>query len=154
MTRHNHAADHVQKSAIIGLTRALAVEGAPHNILVNVIAPNAGTNMTKSILSDDVAALFLPAHVAPIVSALASHVTPASITGGVYETGSGWFGNTRWEVLRGKTSLTKDAGFDDVAASLEKIEASPKSYPRTVEENLALFKAQAPKVWPQRSSLT
>ncbi|KAM0331294.1 hypothetical protein ACHAQA_002964 [Verticillium albo-atrum] len=124
------------KSAIIGLTRALALEGASHNILVNVIAPNAGTNMTKTILSDEVAKLFLPAHVAPLISALTSHVTPSNITGGVYEVGSGWFGKTRWEVLQG------NSGADDVAARLPSPATSPKSYPSSIEENLAVFRQQ------------
>jgi multifunctional beta-oxidation protein len=100
--------------------------------------------MTKTILSDDIAALFLPSHVAPIVSALASHTTPANITGGVYETGSGWVGQTRWEVQKGSVkSLTN---IEDVAASLAKLESAPKSYPKTVEENLALFRQGEPKV--------
>jgi multifunctional beta-oxidation protein len=37
------------KSAIIGLTKTLAIEGARYNIKVNVIAPSAGTAMTKTI---------------------------------------------------------------------------------------------------------
>jgi multifunctional beta-oxidation protein len=39
------------KSAIIGLTRTLAIEGARYNIKVNCIAPSAGTAMTKTIWS-------------------------------------------------------------------------------------------------------
>ncbi|KAM0275044.1 hypothetical protein ACHAQH_007605 [Verticillium albo-atrum] len=129
------------KSAIIGLTRALALEGAKHNILVNVIAPNAGTNMTKTILSDEVSRLFQPAHVAPIVSALASHVTPPSISGGVYEAGSGWFGHTRWEVVKGHPAEIKS--FDDAAALFSNLESSAKFYPSTIEANIAVFRPQA-----------
>ncbi|CRK19572.1 hypothetical protein BN1723_014438 [Verticillium longisporum] len=134
------------KSAIIGLTRALALEGAKHNILVNVIAPNAGTNMTKSILSDEVSKLFQPAHVAPIVSALASHVTAPSISGGVFEAGSGWFGNTRWEVLKGQSKEVKS--LDEAASLISSLTDSPKSYPTTIEANIGLFNQQdgAPKL--------
>ncbi|KAM0596827.1 hypothetical protein ACHAP1_004536 [Verticillium nonalfalfae] len=134
------------KSAIIGLTRALALEGAKHNILVNVIAPNAGTNMTKTILSDEVSKLFQPAHVAPIVSALASHVTAPSISGGVFEAGSGWFGNTRWEVLKGQSKEVKS--LDEAANLISSLKDSSKSYPTTIEANIALFNQQdgAPKL--------
>lgn len=37
------------KAAIIGFTKALAVEGRKYNILSNVIAPSAGTAMTQTI---------------------------------------------------------------------------------------------------------
>ncbi|KAK0385564.1 hypothetical protein NLU13_6743 [Sarocladium strictum] len=133
------------KSSIIGFTRALAREGAPHNILVNVIAPNAGTNMTKTILSDEVSRLFQPAHVAPIVSALASHTTPSTVTGGVYEAGSGWFGKTRWEVTQGPfQAVTGGQETDKLASVVSSLSSSSsKSYPSTVEEHRALFQQAA-----------
>jgi multifunctional beta-oxidation protein len=37
------------KAAIIGFTKALAIEGRKYNILSNVLAPSAGTAMTKTI---------------------------------------------------------------------------------------------------------
>lgn len=37
------------KSAIIGFTRTLAIEGKKYNILANVLAPSAGTAMTQTI---------------------------------------------------------------------------------------------------------
>lgn len=37
------------KAAIIGLTRAVAIEGRKYNILANVLAPSAGTAMTQTI---------------------------------------------------------------------------------------------------------
>lgn len=38
------------KSAILGLTKTLAIEGKKYNILANCIAPNAGTAMTRTIV--------------------------------------------------------------------------------------------------------
>jgi multifunctional beta-oxidation protein len=38
------------KSAIIGLTKTLSIEGAKYNIMANCIAPNAGTAMTRTIV--------------------------------------------------------------------------------------------------------
>jgi len=37
------------KAAIMGFTKALAVEGRKYNILSNVLAPSAGTAMTQTI---------------------------------------------------------------------------------------------------------
>lgn len=37
------------KSAIIGFTKAIAIEGKKYNILANVLAPSAGTAMTQTI---------------------------------------------------------------------------------------------------------
>ena len=38
------------KCGILGFSRALAREGARYNIYVNTIAPNAGTNMTRTVM--------------------------------------------------------------------------------------------------------
>jgi len=37
------------KAAIIGFTRAIAIEGRKYNILANVLAPSAGTAMTQTV---------------------------------------------------------------------------------------------------------
>jgi multifunctional beta-oxidation protein len=37
------------KAAIIGFTRAIAIEGKKYNIFANVLAPSAGTAMTQTI---------------------------------------------------------------------------------------------------------
>jgi multifunctional beta-oxidation protein len=42
------------KLALVGFTKALAREGQKNNILVNVIAPTAGTAMTKTIMPEEV----------------------------------------------------------------------------------------------------
>ncbi|CAI4210603.1 unnamed protein product [Parascedosporium putredinis] len=84
------------KAGILGFSRALALEGAKYNIYVNTIAPNAGTAMTKTILPEELVQAFKPDYVAPLVLALASDKVP-NPTGGLYEVGSGWIGQTRWQ---------------------------------------------------------
>jgi multifunctional beta-oxidation protein len=83
------------KSAIIGLTKTLAIEGARYNIKVNVIAPSAGTAMTKTIWPPEMVEMFKPDYVAPIVGFLTSDDCP--VTGTIYEVMAGWAAQVRWE---------------------------------------------------------
>ncbi|KAL6228847.1 hypothetical protein BDW75DRAFT_246266 [Aspergillus navahoensis] len=92
------------KSAIMGLTSALAQEGKALNILVNAIAPQAGTQMTASLLTEKLLDLLKPDYVAPIVALLASDHLEG--TGGVYEAGSGWFAATRLQASGGYSAET------------------------------------------------
>ncbi|RQM07948.1 hypothetical protein DH86_00000833 [Scytalidium sp. 3C] len=85
------------KCGILGFSRALAREGAKYNIYVNTIAPNAGTAMTRTILPDELVQAFKPEYIAPLVVALSSDKVPKPPTGGLFETGSGWVGRTRWQ---------------------------------------------------------
>jgi len=85
------------KLGILGFSRALAREGAKYNINVNTIAPNAGTNMTRSIMPEEMVQAFKPEQVAPLVVALCSDKVPKPPTGGLFEVGSGWHARTRWQ---------------------------------------------------------
>ena len=85
------------KLGILGFSRALAREGAKYNIFVNTVAPNAGTNMTRSIMPEEMVQAFKPEQVAPMVVALCSDKVPAPPTGGLFEVGSGWHARTRWQ---------------------------------------------------------
>ncbi|KAI9670983.1 MAG: hypothetical protein M1831_005068 [Alyxoria varia] len=84
------------KCAILGFSRALALEGAKHNINVNTIAPNAGTAMTRTIMPEDMVQAFKPWYVAPLVALLCSDSAPDK-TGKLYEVGSGWQAETHWQ---------------------------------------------------------
>ncbi|MCJ1471090.1 bifunctional hydroxyacyl-CoA dehydrogenase/enoyl-CoA hydratase fox2 [Pseudocyphellaria aurata] len=85
------------KLGILGFSRALAREGAKYNVFVNTIAPNAGTNMTRSIMPEEMIKAFNPDQIAPIVVALSSDEIPNPPTGGLFEVGSGWHARTRWQ---------------------------------------------------------
>lgn len=84
------------KLGILGFSRAIAREGAKYNIFVNTIAPNAGTNMTRTIMPEEMVQAFKPDYVAPLVVALCSDKVPDP-TGGLFEVGSGWQARTRWQ---------------------------------------------------------
>ncbi|KKK18606.1 hypothetical protein P175DRAFT_0524524 [Aspergillus ochraceoroseus IBT 24754] len=110
----NYAAAN-QKLGILGFSRTLALEGAKYNIKVNTIAPNAGTNMTRTIMPEEMVQAFKPDYVAPLVVLLCSENAPEPFsTKGLFECGSGWFGRTRWQRTGGHgfpvdVSLTPEA---------------------------------------------
>lgn len=85
------------KCGILGFSRALAREGAKYNIYVNTIAPNAGTAMTRTIMPEEMVNAFKPDYVAPAVLLLLSDKVPAPATGRLFEVGSGWVAETRWQ---------------------------------------------------------
>lgn len=115
------------KCGILGFSRALAREGKKYNIFVNTIAPNAGTNMTRSIMPEEMVQAFKPDYVVPVVLIMASDKMPGEPTGRLFESGSGWAGETRWQRSGGaqfpinkqltpetvKASWSKIANFDD-----------------------------------------
>ncbi|KAK4629172.1 Peroxisomal hydratase-dehydrogenase-epimerase [Fulvia fulva] len=85
------------KCGILGFSRALAREGKKYNIFVNTIAPNAGTNMTRSVMPEEMVQAFKPDYVVPVVLIMASDKMPSEPTGRLFESGSGWVGETRWQ---------------------------------------------------------
>ncbi|KAH9829066.1 multifunctional beta-oxidation protein-like protein [Teratosphaeria destructans] len=102
------------KCGILGFSRALAREGKKYNIYVNTIAPNAGTAMTATIMPEELVQAFKPDYIAPLVLALSSDKVPEPATGRLFETGSGWVGETRWQRSGGvgfpvDVSLTPEA---------------------------------------------
>lgn len=52
--------------------------------------------MTRTIMPEEMVQAFKPDYIAPVVVALCSDKVPDP-TGGLYEVGSGWVGQTRWQ---------------------------------------------------------
>lgn len=88
------------KLGIVGLANTLAIEGKSKNILVNTIAPVAGTRMTATIMPPDLVEKLNPEYVAPLVAFLAHESNET--TGRIFEVGGGWVACTRRERTRGK----------------------------------------------------
>ena len=84
---HGQSAYSAAKSAVIGLMRALALEGQRHQVCVNVIAPYGYSQMTAPYMNERMATRFDPALVAPLVSWLCSEA--CTLNGEVLVSGAG-----------------------------------------------------------------
>ena len=87
------------KLGLHGLSQTLAMEGKKSNILVNTIAPIAGSRLTETILPPALVEQLKPEFVTPLVVKLCDEHTRES--GGLYEVGAGWMGKLRWERSKG-----------------------------------------------------
>ncbi|KAI0028864.1 peroxisomal hydratase-dehydrogenase-epimerase [Vararia minispora EC-137] len=117
------------KAAIIGLTKTLAIEGKKYNILVNVIAPSAGTAMTMTICLISWLQLWATSQVqvcAPIVLRWANgahhEVDNEDTSGGLFEVSGGWAAQVRWQLAGGHGfSVKKTLTPEDIKAKWPKI---------------------------------
>jgi NAD(P)-dependent dehydrogenase (short-subunit alcohol dehydrogenase family) len=75
------------KAAVIGMVRALAIEGRRHGVRVNAIAPYGYSQMTAPYMSGETAATFDPQRVAPLVAWLAGAC--CNVSGDVLVCGGG-----------------------------------------------------------------
>jgi len=87
------------KLGLFGLTQTLAIEGASKNILVNTVAPTAGSRLTATVLPPEVVQALKPEYVTPAVVLLSHEGCPVS--GKLFEVGGGWVSQTRWEQTQG-----------------------------------------------------
>ncbi|MDP3816549.1 SDR family oxidoreductase [Pseudomonas sp.] len=87
------------KSALLGLGRTLALEGARNNIFTNVIAPIAGSRLTETIWPEEVLKATSPDYVVPLAVKLCAE--DSTENGGVFEVGASWFAKIRTERSQG-----------------------------------------------------
>ena len=87
------------KLGLVGLAQTLALEGASRNILVNAVAPTAGSRLTETVLPKAVTEALKPEYVTPAVVLLAHE--DSATTGRLFEVGGGWICETRWEQTEG-----------------------------------------------------
>ncbi|WWC89694.1 uncharacterized protein L201_004619 [Kwoniella dendrophila CBS 6074] len=83
------------KAALIGLARSLAIEGSRSGILVNCIAPRAGTAMTATVWPKELMEAMKAEYVAPVVGYLSSEA--CQDTGTLYEAFGGYAAQVRWQ---------------------------------------------------------
>lgn len=108
------------KLGLYGLTQTLAIEGAKKNVLVNAIAPVAGSRMTETILPAEVVTALKPEFITPLVVKLCDENNEES--GGLYEVGAGWIAKLQWERTQGaKFSPAEGFSAEDVADNWDTI---------------------------------
>ena len=100
------------KLAVFGLAQTLAIEGASRNILVNTIAPTAGSRLSATVLPQDVIDALKPEYVTPAVLFLTHDACLE--TGKLFEVGGGWVSQTRWEQTQGHF-FKEDFSVEDLA---------------------------------------
>ncbi len=87
------------KMGVVGLMNALKEEGKKYDVLVNTIAPVAGTRMTESILPEEAMAALTPEFVTAAVAYLCSDACTA--TGDIIEAGAGYYAKAQIVEARG-----------------------------------------------------
>jgi NAD(P)-dependent dehydrogenase (short-subunit alcohol dehydrogenase family) len=105
------------KSAMVGLGRTLALEGANKGIKVNIISPGAATAMTAAVLPEHLHEPMSPDRVAPMVAYLC-HETCA-VTGEIFFASAGRY--ARNIVVETVGYRNPDATIEDVAARIDTI---------------------------------
>jgi 3-hydroxyacyl-CoA dehydrogenase/3a,7a,12a-trihydroxy-5b-cholest-24-enoyl-CoA hydratase len=120
------------KLGLHGFAQTLALEGKKRNIIVNTIAPTAGSRMTETVMPPALVAALVPDLVSPLVARLVHESNED--TGGLYEVGGGFFAKLRWERSSGKTfRLGRAVAIEDVDAAWPEITQFDKSsHPETI----------------------
>jgi len=128
------------KMGLVGLAKALALEGAKYDIKINVIAPVAYTRMTADLLPPELAERLGPQFVSPLVCYLAH--AECSASGQVYSVAGGRV--ARVLVAEGPGWLKKGAlRAEDVRDAWDQINADqPQVVPASAgEQTEVLFRA-------------
>ena len=125
------------KLGLAGFANTLAIEGMRKNIVVNTIAPLAGSRMTETVLPPALIEALLPEYVSPLVGWLCHEDCEDS--GGLYEVGGGYLGKLRWERSAGKTfRLGRGFGPEEVQTNWKQIAGFEKvTHPGSVAEAMA-----------------
>jgi NAD(P)-dependent dehydrogenase (short-subunit alcohol dehydrogenase family) len=86
------------KTAMLGLMNVLKQEGAKYNVMVNTVAPVAGTRLTQTVMPQEMVDRLKPEFVVPAVTYMVSNA--CSDSGLVIEAGAGNF--NRAAMVKGK----------------------------------------------------
>ena len=125
------------KLAVVGFMNALRLEGQKYNVLVNALAPVAGTRMTESLLTPEMLARLDPAFVSPMVAYLCSE--QCQRTGDIWSAGAGYFARIEYREAPGLRINGRAPTIEDVADNIDKIaDLSTSKVFRTSSEEVAM----------------
>eukprot|EP00127_Corallochytrium_limacisporum_P006948 Clim_evm2s239 gene=Clim_evmTU2s239 len=105
------------KMGVVGMAFTLSKEGAKNNIHVNSICPTAGSRLTATIMPEDLVIKMKPDYVVPLVIYLCHE--SCQDTNKVFQAGSGWFAQVRWQ--RSEGIFVNDNTAEAVRDSWDKI---------------------------------
>ncbi|UYN95793.1 MAG: SDR family oxidoreductase [Enhydrobacter sp.] len=124
------------KLAVVGFMNALRLEGQKYNIMVNALAPVAGTRMTESLMPPEVVEKLKPEYVSPMVAWLCSE--QCQRTGEIWSAGAGYFARIEYREASGVRIAGRAPTLEDVEANIEKIaDLSANKVYRTSSEEVA-----------------
>ena len=124
------------KLAVVGFMNALRLEGQKYNVLVNALAPVAGTRMTESLMTPEMLARLDPAFVSPMVAYLCSE--QCQRTGDIWSAGAGYFSRIEYREAPGLRIEGRAPTVEDVADNIDKIaDLSTNKVFRTSSEEVA-----------------
>jgi NAD(P)-dependent dehydrogenase (short-subunit alcohol dehydrogenase family) len=124
------------KLAVVGFMNALRLEGQKYNVLVNALAPVAGTRMTESLMTPEMLARLDPAFVSPMVAYLCSE--QCQRTGDIWSAGAGYFARIEYREAPGVRIEGRPPTVEDVADNIDRIaDLSTSKVFRTSSEEVA-----------------
>jgi multifunctional beta-oxidation protein len=131
------------KAALIAFSNTLALEGKRSNILVNTIAPNAGTAMTATVMPAEMVEALKPEYVAPLIAYLCHE--SSTETGSIFECGSAWVSKVRWQRSGGVGfPVNKPLLPESIAArwaDITNFDDGRATYPTTTQESFSAIQA-------------
>ena len=131
--------------SIVGLASTLAKEGASRNILVNTIAPLAGSRMTATVMPPDLVAALKPEYVAALVAYLCHESFKES--GQVFEVGAGWVARVRRERSDGWATDPKKLTPEELQKNLSKAyDWTHVSYPESPADSTGFIMSHLAKL--------
>lgn len=114
-----HAHYSAAKAAMLGLMRALALEGVEHNVLANAVAPFSATRMTGRTNAEQESSPFSPRYLAQLAIWLSHAQTDEN--GSVFEVGGGYIHKVRNELSNGLNLPGDEHTAENIAASREQL---------------------------------
>ncbi|MCL4157205.1 UNVERIFIED_CONTAM: hypothetical protein GTU68_053404 [Idotea baltica] len=107
------------KAAMLGLMRALALEGAEQNVLSNAVAPFSASRMTGRTNEEQASSPFGPRYLAQLAIWLSHEQTKEN--GSVFEVGGGYIHKVRNELSNGLNLPGDQHTAENIAASSDEL---------------------------------
>ncbi|WP_061539327.1 SDR family oxidoreductase [Collimonas fungivorans] len=123
------------KMGLIGMANTLAIEGAAKNVLVNTIAPLAGSRISETVMPPQMMEALKPEFVAPLAAYLCHESCKEN--GSLFEVGAGFHAKLRWQRTQGHHFHGQAFGPEQVAQHWQEIvDFDDVTYPGSIGESL------------------